>query len=207
MRQPLCQKVDPAKTALIVIDIQVDFCAPHGYRGRRGKDTANMETMIDRLLPFIAAAEQAGVPVIYTQQIYDRDKLNWRQLEQYDLDDKFISCDPATNGQEFYRLDPLAKDVYPKYNYNIFSNPDLIKRLDRSDISTLIITGVDAQYCVETAIRNGFDLGYKIVVPTDLIESSSSGQEAKQNTLRLVEKTYGVVVDSSEITACWANRP
>jgi len=203
MRQPLSEKLHPAKTALLVIDVQVDFCAPHGWRALRGVDTANMEAMIDHLIPVIAAARKSGIATLYTQQIYDRSRLNPRQLEQYDLDGKIVTCDPATGGHMLYRLTPPPSDIYEKQNYNAFSNPDLVARLEQSDIRNLVIVGVDAQYCVETAIRNGFDLGYKIVVPSDLVECSAAKQQFKLHTMRLVRGTYGAVTTSDELLRHW----
>ncbi|HEX6462515.1 MAG TPA: isochorismatase family protein [Candidatus Saccharimonadales bacterium] len=89
--------------------------------------------------------------------------------------------------------------MFPKYSHNAFSNPRLVKELTEKRTKTLIITGVSTQICVETAVRNGFDIGYKIVVPRDLIATTSKDPNIQGRTLRLVEKTYGVVLDSSEI--------
>jgi nicotinamidase-related amidase len=62
-----------------------------------------------------------------------------------------------------------------------------------------VIAGVSTQICVETAIRNGFDLGYKIVLPEDLVATTSNDPETQKRTLVLVQKTYGVVTNSREL--------
>lgn len=200
---PLKQKLNPANTALIVTDVQRDFCAQDGALARRGRDVSGVDAIVDRIELAIQAAKKSSVFTAYTQQIYDRQKLNPLQLEQYDLDGKLITCDVSTNGYHFYRINPDPQFVYPKYNYNIFSNPQLQADLQTHGIKTLVISGSDTAYCVETAIRNGFDLGYKIVVPQDLLIGNTKHPERNRNTLDIVEKTYGVVTNLQDIIEIW----
>lgn len=70
-------------------------------------------------------------------------------------------------------------------------------------IKTLVITGMDIIYCVESAIRNGFDLGYKIVVPEDMVAGNAKAKEFNERTLELVKKTFGVVVKSEDLVRIW----
>lgn len=196
----LVEKLTPKHVALIVIDIQNDFCSPEGVMGSKGKDTSGMPALVERLKQLISICERIDIPVLYTQQIYDRGKLNLLQKEQYDLDGKLITCDVSGDGWKFFMLDPPADQVYPKYSYNIFSNKQFGEELAKLGVKTLIITGVSTQICVETAIRNGFDLGYKIVVPEDLVATTSSDPDTQLRTLNLVRKTYGVVSNLKEIS-------
>lgn len=194
-------KLDPSYAALLVIDIQNDFCASTGMMASMGKDVSGMPKLVKGISSLIATCEAVGIPTMYTQQIYDIDKLNELQREQYDLDGKLITCDIRGEGWKFYNLEPPASAVYQKYNYNVFSNDRLVRDLKSKKTKTLIITGVSTQICVETAIRNGFDMGYKIVVPEDLTATTSKDGATKERTLNLVRKTYGVVTSSEEIAA------
>lgn len=201
----LKEKINPKYTALIVIDIQNDFASPNKrfFRAKRGGDLTLVDPMIDKLEKVIPVAKKAGVTVVYTQQIYDRNKLNDLQKEQYDLDGKLVTCDIATDGYKFYRLTPPDDSVFPKYNYNIFSNTDLVDKLKEKSIKTLVITGMDIIFCVETAIRNGYDLGYKIVVPTDMIAGNANSKIMNEKTLELIKKSYGVLTSSEELLHFW----
>lgn len=200
-RMNLQTKLDPKITALLVIDIQNDFCSPSGLMASLGKDVSGMDSMIEKIKRLAGVCEVAGVPIFYTQQIYDRSKLTDLQKEQYDLDGKMVTCDIRSDGYKLYKLNPPADRIFPKYTYNVFSNSDLSNELFSRGVKTLIITGVSTQICVETAIRNGFDIGYKIVVPRDLVATTSKDPDTQERTLRLIEKTYGVAVDSAEIMA------
>jgi ureidoacrylate peracid hydrolase len=194
-------KLNPTSTALLVIDLQSDFCSPSGLMASMGKDVSGMDVMIGKVKKLASACDNVGIPLFYTQQIYDRSKLTDLQKEQYDLDGKMVTCDIDGDGYKFYKLDPPADRIFPKYTYNVFSNPELSDELSNRGVKTLIVTGVSTKICVETAIRNGFDIGYKIVVPRDLVATTSKDPDTQERTLRLVEKTYGIVVDSAEVIA------
>jgi len=202
----LKEKVRPEHTALLVIDIQKDFASPDGLLGRGGRDLSMVEPLIEKLKETIRIAEEAGVLTLYTKQIYDRSKLSDLQKEQYDLDNKFVTCDVATDGPDFYKLTPSEEFVFPKYNYNAFSNPDLCRLLTERGIKTLVIAGMDTIYCVEAAIRNGFDIGYKIVVPEDLVACNARHIDWHNKTLELTRKTFGAVTTSEEVNGIWKNR-
>ena len=199
----LKDKINPKHTALVVIDIQKDFASPDGLLAKRGRDLSMVEPMIDGLEKIISMATTANVPVFYSQLIFDRTKLNELQKEQYDLDGKLATCAIDTDGYRFYRLNPPAENVFIKYDYNIFSNSEFKKTLEKDGIKTLIIAGMDTCWCVETAIRSAFDLGYKVVVPKDLVACGGRHQDWHDRTLELVKKTFGVVTNFKEIKTIW----
>ena len=199
----LKEKIDPKHTALLVIDVQKDFADPKGVRAMRGGDLSQVDPMVDKLEKLIPIAQRAGVLVLYTQQIYNRDKLNELQKEQYDLDNRLIMCDPKTGGHEFYRIKPPIEDVFEKHTFDAFSNPELRERLQVRGTKTLVITGMDTYHCVESAIRNGYDLGYKILVPEDVVAGNAKHIDMHNKTLDLVRKTFGVVTNFEELKTIW----
>src|SRR2546430_12334614 len=105
-RMDLQTKLNPASTALLVIDMQNDFCSPAGLMAAMGKDISGMDVVVEKIKKLAAVCEVAGVPVFYTQQLYDRSKLTDLQKEQYDLDGKMITCDIKGDGYKFYKLTP-----------------------------------------------------------------------------------------------------
>src|SRR5690606_382934 len=129
-RISLPEKVSLKHTALIIIDIQRDFCASDGVLARRGRDVSAVNRVIDKLESLIDTATSRSILTLYSQQIYDRKKLNALQLEQYDSDNKLVTCDIDSNGYKFYRIQPPLDRVFPKYNYNIFSNLKLVRMLE-----------------------------------------------------------------------------
>ena len=67
----MIERLKQGRTALIVIDMQNDFCHADGALGRRGIDMTAIQAMAPRLVRFIAALGLAEVPVLYTQTLHD----------------------------------------------------------------------------------------------------------------------------------------
>ena len=59
---------DPLRTALLVIDMQRDFCDPAGYAAQAGLDVARLAAVAGNIARLIDAARHAGTPVIYTRE-------------------------------------------------------------------------------------------------------------------------------------------
>jgi len=201
-KMPLNEKINTKHTCLLVIDIQIDFASPSGLLAKKGRDLSEVENMIGKLKTTIDTANEKEVLTLYTQQIYDRKHLNELQKEQYDLDGKLVTCDIGTEGYKLYKINPPESEVYVKYNFNAFSNNDLIARLRQRNIKTIIVTGMDTIYCVETAIRNAFDLGYKVVVATDLVAGNAKNKDLAEKTLEMASR-MGVTTTSDEIIEIW----
>src|SRR6516165_4132231 len=70
------QKVDPAHAALIVVDVQNDFCADEGFFGSEGYDLRQIKAAVPRIGNLINQARAAGVKVIFIRSIYDPHHLN-----------------------------------------------------------------------------------------------------------------------------------
>ena len=64
------KKVEPAHTALIVVDIQNDFCADGGAFHKEGLDLSMIQTTVPRVVNFIQEARKVGLTIIYTQSTY-----------------------------------------------------------------------------------------------------------------------------------------
>jgi Isochorismatase family len=76
MLDTLRSRVDPAHTALIVIDIQNDFCAAGGMMDNEGLDLSAVQEMAGRLPDLIDAARAAGVLVVFVRNVYST-AANW----------------------------------------------------------------------------------------------------------------------------------
>lgn len=65
---PVEGRFDPKAAALVVIDMQRDFCDPAGYMGRRGSDVSAAQALVPRIAALCAAARSVGMRVIYTRE-------------------------------------------------------------------------------------------------------------------------------------------
>ncbi len=117
MLKTLEEKVKPSHTALIVVDMQNDFCTKGGVLDKEGKDLRSAQSMAPRLISFIDKARETGLTVIHVQMIFGS-KDNWYisdvGFEQHARmsNKRFIQytmCEQDTRGADFYDgLKPLT---------------------------------------------------------------------------------------------------
>ena len=96
-------------------------------------------------------------------------------------------------------------EVIDKRVYSPWTEPGLHERLRARGVDTLVISGVETDVCVAGAVLGAVDLGYRVVVPTDAICSSSD--HTHDALLTLYRERYGQQVEtvgSDEILRCWA---
>jgi ureidoacrylate peracid hydrolase len=172
----MIDRLKRGRTALIVIDMQNDFCHADGALGRRGIDMTAIQAMAPRLVRFIAALGPVEVPVLYTQTQHDEwtDGRAWKARQQSDT---AALCRTGSWGAEFYAVSPAPDQrVVVKHRYDAFTGTDLDLILRAREIETLLLTGVATNVCVETTARAAFCLGYRVVMVGDCLAGTSEGE-------------------------------
>ena len=143
---------DPEKTALLVIDMQRDFCEHGGFGEMLGNDISEVTAIIPQVGKVIDHCRSLGMPVIYTKEGH-----------LPDLSD----CPPPGNDivPELY---PKEEDiVIHKCGKGSFYKTALEDILQEKGIESLIVTGVTTHVCVQTTIREANDRGYECLLIVD----------------------------------------
>lgn len=211
MLDTLEKKVHPRHTALLVIDVQNDFCAPNGIMDREGNDLRWVRAMVPRLRRLIKAAREAGVFVVFVQSVYGiagNPYLSPSWLEQAARRGRigYIKepvCKMGSWNFEFYDgVSPgLGEVTVYKHRFDAFEGTSLDLILSSKGIRSLIMTGVSTNVCVETTARRAFVSDYHVVFVGDC--TSTYNQEDHDIALRTVDRYFGQVVNHEEILACW----
>jgi ureidoacrylate peracid hydrolase len=194
---------DPRRSALIVIDMQNDFCAKGGYFDRTGADLTGMEELADRLNCFIGTARVAGALVIFVRSLYDPIYLSDAQKERrrrvgWDLP----LCRAGTWGFEFYRVEPQDGDpIVTKHRFDAFYNTDLELILNTNNRRNLFFAGVSTNVCVETSLRNAFTRDFEVVLLADC--TAARNRRAHEATLDTVHHHFGLVATSQDAERVW----
>ena len=200
------ERIDPASTALIIVDVQNDFASPQGVCGKVGDDVSAVPAMVGRLVRLIESARNAGVLIIYLRTIYDQPVLSPALAEQYERRRYPNSiCLSGTRGAAF--VDGIAPREAPneiivtKHRYSAFwgSSIDLVLR--SNGIRTLVLTGIATEVCVESTARDAFFQDYQVVLVDDCMSSFSPERHAA--TLTVVGRSFGVVASSEQIRDIW----
>lgn len=199
-------RYDPAHTALIVVDVQNDFCHPEGALGSIGNDTTAAVEMVPRLQRLIDDARAAGVRVVFIQTIHDEtnDSVAWlsRHSDAPDPAKAGITCRTGSWGAEFYGVEPLpGESIVLKYRYSAFVGTNLDLLLGTLGVKSLLFTGVATEICVESSLRDGLFAEYFVSLVEDCAASYS--REAHDASVSVVGKQFGTVTTSAELASVW----
>jgi nicotinamidase-related amidase len=188
------------RTAHICIDMQNVFA----------EETPWHTPWMARVLPVVTRiAERHPSRTIFTRFIPPRrpDRMpgswqhyyeRWRELTLERIDPRLIELIP-----QLAALAPSA-EVIDKKVYSPFSEPQFSDLLCRRRIETLVITGAETDVCVLAAVLDAVDLGYRVVLPTDALCSSSDATHDALLTLYGTRFSQQIETASSEtILSCW----
>jgi ureidoacrylate peracid hydrolase len=203
----LKERVAPRNAALLVVDMQKDFCIETMATAGTGRDLSRTKAIIPHLVRLRRAAREAGALVVHvgflTLQHHLSDGGAWlaqRRRSPYAND--AIAMENSEGAQFIDELAPEDGEVsIRKHRYSGFAGTNLDLILRTRDIRTCIVTGVSTNVCVESTLRAAFDLGYYIVVPRDATASWS--QELGEATLANVTHRFGLVSSVDEIIRIW----
>lgn len=180
--RPFDFKLDPARVALIVIDMQRDFLEPGGFGESLGNDVARLQAIVPATARLIAGFRAAGRPVIHTRECHRPDlsdcppaKLSRgapgsRIGDEGPMGRILISGEP---GAEIVpELYPIAGElVIDKPGKGAFYATDLSAHLAALGITQLVFAGVTTEVCVQTTMREANDRGFECLIAEDATES------------------------------------
>lgn len=200
-------EIDPAKTAVIVIDMQNAYASPGGYLDLAGFDISGAARVIANTKGVLEVARQAGVQVIYFQNGWDPDYVeaggpgspNFHKSNAL----KTMRARPELAGTLLARgtwdyelvdeLKPQPGDIcLHKTRYSAFFNSQLDSVLRSRGIRNLVFVGIATNVCVESTLRDGFFLEYFGIVLEDA--THQAGPEFVQKAaLYNIETFFGWV--------------
>ncbi|AYG02297.1 cysteine hydrolase family protein [Gryllotalpicola protaetiae] len=200
-------RYDPAHTALIVVDVQNDFCSPDGSLGKIGNDVSAAVSMVPRLQKLIDAARAAQLPVIFIQTLHDKTNDSPQWLNRHGEPGKkrsSITCRTGSWGADFYEVAPQPDEiVVNKYRYSAFAGTNLQIVLKTLGVESLLFTGVATEVCVESSLRDGLFAEYYVSLVEDC--AASYDTDAHAASVRGVERNFGTVVASHYLERLWAS--
>ena len=198
--------LEPARTALVVIDVQRDFAAPDGAMGVAGCDLSDVEPTIDRIERLIAAARSANVVVAFARVVTrpetDSNALKLLYLRKGYGEDAIAICRAHTQGAAYYRVEPQPGDIQiAKPMFSGFVGTDFDGQLRARGIETLVLTGLTTDCCVDCTTRDGFHRGYNCFVVSDAC--CAYGDELHAAALRGLTKNCAIQVSTYAVEAAW----
>jgi nicotinamidase-related amidase len=208
----LAELVNRKHTALIVVDMQNDFCKAGWAFDQLGIDLSMYQSMLPRLSRLLAGARDVGVPVIYILmtvlpgRISDSPaqiRFNMRlHLASHGATQPLLYTIEGTPGQEIIaELAPEPGDlVVRKYRSSGFWGTNLDMLLRSNGIESVIVTGCTTEGCVESTARDALFNDYYVVLPEDCVASDDPRQH--EASLFLMRHRFDIVL-SDEILSTW----
>lgn len=202
MESELSTLFDPRQAALVIVDVQNDFCHEDGITQRSGIDRSTARSMVPRLKQFITEAETVDLPIVYIRNLNDDWSMSpsWRARNTGYLG---TICRRGTWGAEFYELSPRPQDaIVEKYRYSAFCDTNLALYLRSRGIETVMVSGVSTNVCVETTARDAFCRDFNVILVEDCCAARTAADH--ESAVHNVRRFFGMVATSREIAASWA---
>lgn len=209
-------KLDPPTTALVLVDVQNDFCSPDGMMDREGADLGPVRRMLPDLRRLLAHARAAGVFVVHVRNAYSTKDKRYLSESFLDVATRRLAgraltsvpmCEPGTWGADhapgFSPGD--SEPVVLKHRYSGFYQTDLEMLLRVRNIRTVIPTGVATNVCVESTARDAFMRDFHVVFPSDA--SATYYPAAHAATVSTIGLHFGEVSNVDEISSVWRPPP
>jgi nicotinamidase-related amidase len=174
--------IDPAATALVIIDMQRDFLEPGGFGESLGNDVGLLAAAVAPCRTLLDAARRAGMLVVHTREGHRPDLSDAPRAKVERGAPSLRIGAPGPMGRILIRgepghdivaaLAPIAGEpIVDKPGKGAFFATDLHELLRNRRIDTLVVCGVTTEVCVHTTVREANDRGYRCIVPGDCCAS------------------------------------
>jgi len=196
--------IAPARTALLLIDMQTDFGGRDGKMAERGMDMAAPQAALDKAGLLLEAARVAGVAAIFvrylsrpgTENRIAREAKARRDKDEPDL------CVEGTPGADFVGPRPLPGDeVVNKFHFSAFTRTGLADQLHARGVDTLVLCGLTTECCVAASAWEAFEQDFHVFLAADACAAYED--DLHQGALKALRLSGATVADVAAYIWAW----
>ncbi|MFJ4800418.1 cysteine hydrolase family protein [Streptomyces murinus] len=190
------------RTALVVVDVQNDFCTGPTALARFGGDPTVLDAAVTGTVRAVAAARARDVEVVFVRFTGDPEHQGaaWRSRDH--ARGKRPKCLEGSWGAEFHRVAPAPGErVFTKRaRFDAFLGEGFEEHLGARGVGHLVFAGVYADVCVDTTARTAFQKGFHVTVLTDCTTALHLPYD---EVLRFMRVVYGARTTTASDPAAW----
>ncbi|WP_299609235.1 cysteine hydrolase family protein [uncultured Tateyamaria sp.] len=206
---------DPAKTALIVIDMQRDFVEPGGFGETLGNDVTRLQAIVPTTAALIDLCRNNGMEVIHTRECHRPDLSDLPRAKRDRGNPELRIGDTGPMGRILVAgeagaeiipaLAPTDTErVIDKPGKGAFYATPLADHLSQRQITTLVLAGVTTEVCVQTTMREANDRGFDCLLIEDATESYFPAfKTATLDMIRAQGAIVGWTARFADLKAAW----
>ena len=205
-QRSLAEKVDPRNSALVVIDMQNDFCHADSYFGKRGADLSAVGPAASKIEALVAEARRLDMLIVWVRAHYDDINTGAAMadfMRRYGGSEEGRLVAGTWGADWFGNLRPAEapnEAIVSKHRYSAFYDSPIDLLLRSNGIENVIMTGTSTDVCVESTVRDAYFNDYFVVVPSD---ASCAGPEAHDAALNVMGRIFGATPSTDEVLALW----
>lgn len=212
--QPQALEIDLARSALVIVDMQNDFCHPEGWFGQKGISVKPMRKPIAVIAQLLAAWRPAGGAVVWLNWGVRPDRLNLSPTVQFKGKrsahgvgyaerspiDHGLSVVAGEWGAQVVAELPLAPQDITVFKHRLsgFWDNELDAILRQQGITTLLFAGVNTDRCVFSSLQDAGFLGYDCVLLSDACSTPSPAYVSKAIYF-IVQQLHGFVATTAAL--------
>ncbi|HEX4636180.1 MAG TPA: isochorismatase family cysteine hydrolase [Rhizomicrobium sp.] len=196
--------IAPKRTAVLVIDCQVDFGAPDGEMAKRGADMTAPQAALEKAQALVEAARAASVEVVFvrliTNSAAESAVIHEARVRQGEEGPEL--CLEGTHGAEFIGPQPLPGDIIiSKKRYSAFVHTGLAEELHAKGVDTLVLAGLTTECCVASSAWDGFEQDFHVLIAEDACAAYE--QDLHRHALKALAASGAVVADTATFINLW----
>jgi nicotinamidase-related amidase len=202
MTEPL--QLDPAKTAVVLIEYQNDFTTDGGVMHGAVSDVMDKTDMLANTVTLVNAARAAGATIMHAPITFAE---GYNEISNH----PYGILKGVVDGNAFVKgswgaaivddLSPQEGDIVVegKRGLDTFASTNLDFMLRSKGITTLILGGFLTNCCVESTMRSGYENGYQVITLTDCVAATSQAEQ--DNAITYNYPMFSLPVGSADVIA------
>ena len=209
---PFDGHLERGNTALLIVDMQVDFCAPGGWLDQLGVDLAGLRRPIEPLRRVLDAVRASGFHAIYLRESYRPDLSDLNRTKRWRVEHRGLAIgEHGANGRVLVRGEPgsdIVPELAPEPGEPVIDRPgmsgfyasELEQVLRGQGIRNLIVGGAMAESSVQATLRDANDRGYECLLLADCCGAADPEElKATLDMLGILNGLYGSITQSTAL--------